>query len=91
MNPFQRSSLHSHRERYELFHFLDENAQLELEGKVYSPHEHDEFLIKPGIKHRFWAKDTPFRMLVICFGEWRAEDQYRHDDDYGRKGKGVSL
>jgi hypothetical protein len=30
-------------------------------------------------------------MLVVSFGLWEAEDQSRHEDDYGRKGKELSL
>ena len=30
-------------------------------------------------------------MLVVSFGEWKAEDQIRHDDDYGRTGEPVDL
>jgi hypothetical protein len=26
-------------------------------------------------------------MLVVSFGKWQAEDQYRYEDDYGRKGE----
>ena len=89
--PGKRSSLHSHKQRYELFHFLDGNARLELDGKVYSPGAHEEFLIRPGVKHRFWAENNTFRMLVISFGEWKAEDQFRHADDYGREGERVKL
>lgn len=87
VRPGRRSSLHSHKIRYELFRFLDDGAQLELDGRVYHPKAHDEFLIEPGVKHRFRAGLTPFRMLVICFGNWEAADQYRHEDDYGRQGK----
>jgi mannose-6-phosphate isomerase-like protein (cupin superfamily) len=87
----ERSSLHSHAARYELFHFLDDGAHLELDGEVYSPKAHEEFMIYPGVKHRFWAGASGFRMLVICFGQWKAEDQERHDDDYGRKGKKLQL
>jgi hypothetical protein len=32
----------------------------------------------------------PFHMLVVSFGEWRAEDQEHIEDDYGRKGQEVS-
>lgn len=81
-----RASLHSHNIRTELFHFLDDGAYLELDGKIYKPNKHDEFIIKPGVKHRFWAKEKDFSILVICFGKWTAEDQVRHEDDYGRKG-----
>ena len=87
----QRASLHSHEERCELFHFLGDGGHLELDGKVHHPRSHDEFLIKPGVKHRFWAEDTPLRILVISLGEWRAEDQARHEDDYGRKGEPLTL
>jgi mannose-6-phosphate isomerase-like protein (cupin superfamily) len=87
----ERSSLHLHADRYELFHFLDDGAQLELGGEVYSPKAHEEFMIRPGVKHRFWAQASGFRMLVVCFGRWKAEDQERHEDDYGRKGKKPQL
>ncbi len=87
VRPGERASLHSHEIRYELFHFLDDGAHLELDGQIHHPNTHDEFLIRPGVKHRFWAEDKPFRMLVVSFGQWKAEDQYRYEDDYGRKGK----
>jgi hypothetical protein len=85
--PGHRASLHSHAERSELFHFLDSGACLEIDGQIHRPAEHGEFLIEPGPKHRFWADDAPFRMLVVCFGEWSAEDQVRYEDDYGREGE----
>ena len=91
VRPGERASLHSHQIRYELFHFLDDGAHLELDGQIHHPNTHDEFLIRPGVKHRFWAEDKPFRMLVVSFGQWKAEDQYRHEDDYGRKGKTLTL
>jgi mannose-6-phosphate isomerase-like protein (cupin superfamily) len=87
----ERSSLHSHAQRYELFHFLDDGAVLELDGEVCMPKAHEEFLIRPGVKHRFRAEGSDFRMLVVCFGRWKAEDQQRHEDDYGRKGKKLQL
>jgi mannose-6-phosphate isomerase-like protein (cupin superfamily) len=87
----ERSSPHSHADRYELFHFLDDGAGLELDGEVYSPKAHEEFMIRPGVKHRFWAEASGFRMLVVCFGQWKAEDQERYEDDYGRKGKKPEL
>jgi len=91
IKPSERSSLHSHEIRYELFHFLDEGAYLELDGKTFQPEVHEEFMIAPGVKHRFWAKDREFRMLVICFGKWIEEDQVRHKDDYGREGTKLKL
>ncbi len=91
VKPSHRASLHSHKIRYELFHFLDDGAYLELDGKIYRPTEHEEFLINPKAKHRFWADEKDFRMLVVCFGEWTVEDQIRHLDDYGREGQKLEL
>ena len=91
VRPGHRASLHSHDIRYELFHFLDGGAHLEIDGKIYRPEAHDEFLIEPHMKHRFWAEDNDFKMLVVCFGEWTVEDQTRHEDDYGRKGKKLEI
>ena len=51
----------------------------------------EEVMLYPGMKHRFWAEETDFRMLVVCFGEWTAEDQTRHEDDYGREGQKLEL
>ena len=91
VKPGERASLHSHAIRHELFHFLDDGGILEIDGDLFYPKTHEEFLIKPGQKHRFWAEDTIFRMLVVSFDEWKAEDQIRHEDDYGRKGKTLTL
>lgn len=91
VKPGHRASLHSHDVRTELFHFMDDGAVLEMDGKLYKPEAHEEFLILPGVKHRFWAEENQFRMLVVCFGVWTAEDQIRHEDDYGRKGETLVL
>jgi len=48
-------------------------------------------MLHPGMKHRFWAVDKPFRILVVSFGGWTVEDQYRREDDYGRKGQQLKL
>ena len=91
VRPGKRSSLHSHLARHELFHFFDDGAHLELDGQVYNPNAHDEFLIRPGVKHRFWAENKPFRMLVVSFGQWQANDQFRIEDDYGREGEELTI
>jgi mannose-6-phosphate isomerase-like protein (cupin superfamily) len=91
VRPGQRASLHSHEGRYELFHFLDEGGHLEVDSQVHHPRAHDEFLIEPGTRHRSWAEAAPFRMLVVSFGRWEAEDQVRHEDDYGRESKPMTL
>tara|TARA_B100000123_G_scaffold260324_1_gene226610 strand:+ start:449 stop:829 length:381 start_codon:yes stop_codon:yes gene_type:complete len=91
VKPGERASLHSHAIRYELFHFLDDGGILEIDGDLFYPKAHEEFLIKPGQKHRFWAEESNFRMLVVSLGEWKAEDQIRHEDDYGREGEPLKL
>ena len=91
VKPGERASLHSHNVRSELFHFLDDGAYLEIDGEITRPKAHDEVVIYPGMKHRFWADETEFRMLVVCFEEWTAEDQVRHADDYGREGTKLEL
>lgn len=91
VKPGERASLHSHAVRTELFHFLDDGAYLEIDGEITRPKAHDEALLLPGMKHRFWAEEKDFRMLVVCFGEWTVEDQVRHADDYGREGQKLEL
>jgi mannose-6-phosphate isomerase-like protein (cupin superfamily) len=91
VKPGERASLHSHEVRTELFHFLDDGAYLEIDGEISRPKAHDEVVLYPGMKHRFWADETDFRMLVVCFEEWTVEDQVRHEDDYGREGTKLKL
>jgi mannose-6-phosphate isomerase-like protein (cupin superfamily) len=91
VKPGERASLHSHEVRTELFHFMDAGAWLEVDGVVSRPNAHDEVMLYPGMKHRFWAGERDFRMLVVCFGEWTVEDQERHEDDYGREGQQLEL
>jgi mannose-6-phosphate isomerase-like protein (cupin superfamily) len=91
VRPGERASLHSHEVRAELFHFLDDGAYLEVDGQISRPKAHEEHTMYPGMKHRFWAEEKEFRMLVVSFGEWTVEDQVRHADDYGRTGKKLEL
>jgi mannose-6-phosphate isomerase-like protein (cupin superfamily) len=91
VKPGERSSLHAHQKRAELFHFLDDGATLEINGQIYRPGAHEEYVLMPGDRHRFWATDRDFRMVVISFGEWDVADQVRHEDDYGRAGEPLQL
>ena len=61
VKPGERSSLHSHDVRTELFHFLDDGGYLEVDGKIIRPKAHEEHYMYPGMKHRFWAEETDFR------------------------------
>lgn len=60
VKPGERSSLHSNQERHELFHFMDDGAYLEVDGGIYRPQAHHEFMLEPGTKHRFWATESDF-------------------------------
>lgn len=91
VKPGERASLHSHQVRYELFHFIDDGAVVEIDGEIFRPRAHEEILMRPGMRHRFWAEDKDYRILVISFGHWTVEDQIRHADDYGREGQQVVL
>ena len=91
VRPGHRASLHSHERRTELFHFLDDGAVLEVNGETFRPKAHEEYIMRPGDVHRFWAEENDFRMLVVSFGPWDAEDQTRHEDNYGRAGQKVEL
>lgn len=91
IRPGHRASYHSHDVRYELFHFLDDGAYLEINGEICRPDVHEEIMIEPGMKHRFWAIENDFRMVVVCFEKWTVEDQIRHEDDYGREGQKLEL
>jgi len=71
---------------------LDEGAEVIVGNEVLHPKVGDEILMKTGAKHRLTNNtDHPIRMIVICFGEWKEEDQIRHEDAYGREGKPVKL
>jgi mannose-6-phosphate isomerase-like protein (cupin superfamily) len=73
VKPGERASLHSHAIRHELFHFLDDGGILEIDGDLFHPKTHEEFLIKPGQKHRFWAEDTIFQDVGSQL--WRMESR----------------
>jgi hypothetical protein len=48
-------------------------------------------MLEPGMRHRFWAGESDFRMVVVCFDKWTAKDQVRHEDDYGRAGTALEI
>lgn len=62
-----------------------------MDGEVRHPRAHDEIMIRPGQKHRFWALSDRFSMIVVSFGHWEAGDQIRHEDDYGREVRPLTL
>ncbi len=92
VNPGGMTSLHSHNIRDELWVMLDEGAEVIVGEKVLHPKVGDKILMKTGVKHRLINdSDHPVRMIVICFGEWKEEDQIRHEDAYGRSGQLVEF
>lgn len=92
VNPGGITSLHSHNIRDELWVMLDDGAEVVVGNQVLHPEVGNEILIKTSVKHRLInSTDHPIRMIVICFGDWREDDQIRHEDAYGRKGQPVKL
>ncbi len=92
VNPGHITSLHSHNIREELWVMLDGGAEVIVGDEVLHPKVGDKILMKTGVKHRLVNNtDHSIRMIVICFGDWREEDQIRHEDAYGREGEPVKL
>lgn len=92
VNPGGITSLHSHNIRDELWVMLDDGAEVVFGEKIIHPKMGDEILMKTGVKHRLINNTNhPIRMIVVCFGEWKEEDQIRHEDAYGREGQPVKL
>ena len=90
VNPGGMTSLHSHNVREELWVMLGEGAEVVVGDEVLRPKVGEEILMKAKIKHRLINNaDHPIQMIVISLGEWREEDQIRHEDAYGRKGQQV--
>jgi len=85
VNPHQRLSLQSHRQRQELWVFLDKDLIAEIDGRKtkFSPNE--QAFISKGTEHRLINdSDHVARVLEISFGPFDENDIVRHEDDYGR-------
>jgi hypothetical protein len=50
---------------------------LEIDGDLFYPKAHEEFLIKPGQKHRFWAEKSNFQIYFSSPGSTATTDRGR--------------
>lgn len=83
---FQRTSLHYHLLRDEIFTVLDDEFLLQLWDKQILLNKQQSIRIPAGVPHRIIALDTPFRLLEVAFGLYEEEkDIYRLEDTYNRK------
>jgi mannose-6-phosphate isomerase len=86
VQPGQRLSLQSHRERAELWIVLDDGAVVQVGDELRTYNAGDEIWIKANEKHRLacGAGGKPVRVLEVAFGNWQQDDITRYEDDYRR-------
>jgi mannose-6-phosphate isomerase len=88
VNPGQRLSLQSHRNRAELWIVLDPGATVQVNDDLLHPEPGAEIWIPAGAKHRLSSTGGTVRVLEVAFGDWHQEDITRYDDDYHRPATG---
>ena len=86
VQPGQRLSLQSHKDRAELWIALDDGAVVEIDGVTTEAHAGQEFWIPARGRHRLAnpQRDRTVRVLEVAFGEWKQDDIVRYADDYAR-------
>ena len=84
VEPGQRLSLQSHRDRAELWIVLDDGAEVRVGDEVSHPRPGDEIWIGQAETHRLSSTGPRVRVLEVAFGRWDQEDITRYADDYGR-------
>jgi len=88
VEPGQRLSLQSHRDRAELWIVLDPGAIVQIGEEVHHPEAGAQLWIAPGQRHRLSSAGERVRVLEVAFGNWQQEDIVRYDDDYNRPAEG---
>ena len=84
VEPGQRLSLQSHRDRAELWIALDDGSEVQVGDEVSHPQAGDEIWIERAETHRLGSIGPRVRVLEVAFGRWDQEDITRYADDYGR-------
>lgn len=82
--PHQKTSLHYHNLRDDMWIILDKGLKVQIGNKIYETKPGDEFVIPAEEKHRIISDDREGRVLEIAFGYTEEEDTVRLEDDYGR-------
>lgn len=88
VEPGQRLSLQSHRNRAELWIVLDAGAVVQIGDTLHHPEPGTQLWIAPGERHRLSSAGPRVRVLEVAFGNWQQEDIVRYDDDYNRPAEG---
>jgi mannose-6-phosphate isomerase len=84
VEPGQCLSKQSHRMREELWIPLDNDAEMEVEGKKIHPKKEEEIWVPRNSTHRITARAKQVKVLEISFGIFDESDIIRYDDMYGR-------
>jgi mannose-6-phosphate isomerase len=85
VEPGQRLSLQSHKDRAELWIVLDHGVEVTVGERRFQPEPGEEIWISANQKHRLaGVGDAPARVLEVAFGDWRQNDIARFEDDYDR-------
>ncbi|MBW2967140.1 phosphomannose isomerase type II C-terminal cupin domain [Candidatus Woesearchaeota archaeon] len=85
VNEGEILSLQEHSNRTELWCMIDDGLHVTVGNTTRQAAAGEEFVIKPGKKHRISAPEKQGRFLEISFGEFDEEDIVRHEDKYGRE------
>lgn len=87
----QRTSLHYHLLRDEVFIVLDDRIRVQLWGDRFRVlHQNESIRIRAGVPHSLIALEQPCRILEISSGLCDQEkDLFRIEDNYRRPGCGV--
>lgn len=88
VEPGQRLSLQSHRDRTELWIILDDGAEVQVGERVVHPKAGDEIRIARAEMHRLSSTGPTVRVLEVAFGPWDQADITRYEDDYDRPRQG---
>lgn len=82
--PKEKTSLHYHRLRDDMWIVLDEGLKVQVGEEILEPSAGDEIIIQAGKLHRIMGGDKPGRVLEISFGYSAEDDHHRVEDVYGR-------
>ncbi len=91
VEPGEVLSLQSHRYRDELWFFMDDGAEVDLNEQVLHPRAGQEVRIPRGSRHRLRSLDSRVRVLEVSFEHFDENDIVRYDDRYGRVAVATEL
>lgn len=84
VEPKQKISLQKHKNRKELWFFLDNSAKVTLGKKTIRFKKGQSLVINRNTIHRVEAYSKQVNILEISFGDFDENDIERFDDIYGR-------